>query len=224
VVARVAKKLRESGVRGTVAALLARLRKELYSEEVFIVLLKDLSDVVAVKRPSGVIVEDLRREHLPLLSRLNAERDAPEVDERFAAYVDAGFHGFIALLDGAAVGYYWWVDAGNGAEFPDLRDYGIGIELGPGEAYGSDFYILEAQRNGRLAGEILTHIEGGLRERGFTLLWGYVVAENRPARWLYETRGYERLWTHRRKKRFFTTQVENSPDPRTDKGESSDDR
>lgn len=223
-VARVARKLREHGLKGTLAALAARLRREVYSEEVFIVLVKDLADVRPPKRPTGVVVETLSREHLPLLSQLNAERDAPEVDERFAAYVDAGFNGFVALMDGAAVGYYWWVDASNGAEFPDLRDYGIGIELGPGEAYGSDYYILESRRDGRLASEVLARVEGALRDRGYSTLWGYVVAENRPARWLYESRGYERRWIHRRRRRFFKTRVENDPDPRTGQGGMDVDR
>lgn len=221
---RIAKKLRESGVRGTVAALLARLRREVYSEEVWIVQLKDLAEIVPVRRPSGVVVEELRRDHLPLLSELNRARDAPQVDERFGAYLDSGFNGFVALVDGKAVGYYWWVDAAKGGEFPDLRDFGLGIELGPGEVYGSDYYILEAYRNGRLASEILAHVEGGLRERGYSSIWGYVIASNRPARWLYETRGYRRLWIHTRKQRLFLTRVSNSPDPRTERGGSNVDR
>lgn len=211
-------KLRERGLKGAAADLLARLRTEIYSEEVSLVLLKDLGEVGPVKRPTGIAVEDVRRDHLPLLAQLNRERDAPQVDERFAAYVDAGFHGFVALLDGAAIGYYWWVDAEKGAEFPDLRDFGLGIELGPGEVYGSDFYILEAHRNGHLGREMLTRIEGSLSARGYSKLWGYVLADNRPARWVYESRGYQRLWTHTRRKRFFSTRVENSPDPRNDEG------
>jgi len=224
VVARISKKLRERGVGGTVKDIFARLRHELYSEGTSIVLLKDLGEVRPVKRPTGIVFEDLRREHLPLLYELNRERAAPAVDKRFTEYVDAGFHGFIALLDGKAVGYYWWVDADGGEEFPDLRDFDMGFELGPGEAYGSDFYILEAHRNGRRAGEMLARIEGGLADRGYKKLWGFVLADNRPARWLYESRGYERLWTHTRKKRFFITRVENSPDPRTYKGGSDADR
>lgn len=215
---RIVKKLRESGIRGTVAAVFARLRREIYSEEVFIVARKDLGQVQVSRRPIGVLVEPLGRQHLPLLAQLNRERGAPEVDERFRAYLDAGFKGYVAQLDGAAVGYYWWVDATRAAAFPDLRELGLGVELGPGEAYGSDFYLLEAHRNGRLAGEILGQVETDLHERGFAWLWGYFVASNRPARWMHESRGYERCWTHTRKRRFFTTIVKDSPDPSTYRG------
>lgn len=200
-------------MKGTVAALLARLRRELYSEETFLVMRKDLDQIAVPKRPTGVLVEPLERGHLPLLARLNRERDAADADARFAAYLDSGFEGFFAQLDGAAIGYYWWVDASKAADFPDLRDFGLGIELGPDEAYGSDFYIVESHRNGQLAGEILSQVEAGLRERGFARLWGYVLSGNRPARWLYESRGYRWLWTHTRKNRFFMTRVGNSPVP-----------
>ncbi|MDX6622073.1 MAG: hypothetical protein QOE75_5 [Solirubrobacterales bacterium] len=221
---RISKRFRERGLGGTVKHLFARLREELWSEEVFLVMTKDLSAVAPVRRPTGIVFEDLRREHLPLLYELNRERHAPEVDKRFTAYVEAGFQGFVALLDGAAIGYYWWVDAADGAEFPDLRDHDLGFDLGSGEAYGSDFYILEAHRNGGTAGEMLARIEAGLQERGYSRLWGYVLAENRPARWLYSMRGYEKQWTHMRRKRFFVTKEENSPDPRTDKGGTDVDR
>jgi ribosomal protein S18 acetylase RimI-like enzyme len=34
-------------------------------------------------------------------------------------------------------------------------------------------------------------VETALAARGYDGLWGYVRADNRPARWLYSTRGYE---------------------------------
>ena len=38
--------------------------------------------------------------------------------------------------------------------------------------------------------EFLHKVETRLRELGYETLWGYVVADNRPARWLYSMRGY----------------------------------
>jgi len=43
----------------------------------------------------------------------------------------------------------------------------------------------------RRAVEFLHAVETALRERGFARVWGYVRADNRPARWLYSARGYE---------------------------------
>ena len=34
-------------------------------------------------------------------------------------------------------------------------------------------------------------IETALSELGYARVWGYVRGDNRPARWLYSTRGYE---------------------------------
>lgn len=222
--ARLVRKFREKGIRGAIRALWSRLRDALYSDKVSIVMVKDLGEAVPPRFSTGITVESLRREHLPLLADLNRERDSPRDDKRFAGYVDAGFSGYVAMLDGVAIGYYWWVDASNGARFPDLRDDETGIELGPGEVYGSDFFLREAQRNGRVAGEMLSAIEADLRERGYSRLWGYVRADNRPARWLYSSRGYEPLWTHTRKKRLWMTRIELSPDPRNNKGGTDVDR
>jgi hypothetical protein len=39
--------------------------------------------------------------------------------------------------------------------------------------------------------EFLHKIEVALRDLGYEILWGYVVAGNKPARWLYSLRGYK---------------------------------
>ena len=38
--------------------------------------------------------------------------------------------------------------------------------------------------------EFLHKVETRLRDLGYETLWGYVVADNKPARWLYSMRGY----------------------------------
>ena len=38
--------------------------------------------------------------------------------------------------------------------------------------------------------EFLHTVETLLRDLGYRTLWGYVVAGNKPARWLYSMRGY----------------------------------
>jgi ribosomal protein S18 acetylase RimI-like enzyme len=84
-------------------------------------------------------------------------------------------------------GYYWWVDAGAG--HPHLER--LGIRLGPRDVYGYDFFLAEEHRGGGRAGEAVYGVETALAARGYEGLWGYVRADNLPARWLYSTRGYE---------------------------------
>ncbi len=156
-------------------------------------LVKDLGSIVDASS-AELRVEDLGAGSLEDLSALNSRRGQQGADRRFARYVEEGFLGFVGYREGEAVGYYWWVDAGSGARFPDLRNKGLGIELAQKDVYGSDFYLLEEHRGGGTAAGFLTHIETALRDRGYRRLWGYVVSENRPARWIYSTRGYEPMW------------------------------
>ena len=56
--------------------------------------------------------------------------------------------------------------------------------------------MLKDHRRRRQVKEFLAKIETALRARGDRILWGYVAADNRPARWTYGLRGYEsvRRW------------------------------
>lgn len=180
-----------------------RLRAGLRSSERLIVLLKELDSIAAPGRSAGLRVEDMSSEHLPALSLLNRRRGRPWADRRFARYLGEGVHGFVGFLGEELVGYYWWVDARGQATFPDLRKLGLGIELGEGEVYGSDFFVLQEHRGGGLAAEFLFQLEGALASRGYTRLWGYVVSGNRPARWTYSIRGYRPMWIVERRKVLF---------------------
>jgi GNAT superfamily N-acetyltransferase len=176
----------------------ARLWRAVYLRESLIVIAGDLSSIVEPWRNGGVRIEELESRHLAELSQLNRARERPEVDKRFERYVKQGFHGFVAYRDGILVGYYWWVDRHVPTLFPDLRKLGLGIELGEGDVYGSDFYVLDEHRGGDLAANVLFEVESSLRDRGYERIWGYVLSSNRPARWIYSTRGYVPMWTVRR--------------------------
>lgn len=182
------------GWRQTVVAIGRRLRGLAYSDERLIVIVKELDSIVEPWREGELRVVDLTQRHLPGLAELNRKRGRPEVDRRFARYVEQGFHGFVGYQDSELVGYYWWVDRDVPTLYPDLRKLGLGIELGDGDVYGSDFFLLEQRRGNNVAAEFLYKVESSLRDRGYSRLWGYVTSGNRPARWVYSTRGYTPMW------------------------------
>lgn len=187
-------------MRGTAAAIGRRLRRAIHLEERLIVIVKDLDTVVEPWRHGDLRFEDLEARHLPQLSELNRKRGRPHVDRRFSDSVAQGFHGFVAFRGEELVGYYWWVDRDVPNLYPDLRKLGLGIELGEGDVYGSDFFLLEEHRGNGIAADFLFEVESTLRDRGYARLWGYVVSDNRPARWIYSTRGYKPMWIiHRRR-------------------------
>ena len=160
----------------------------------------DLDAIVQPWREGELRVLAMTAEHLPDLAELNRKRGRPEVDRRFARYLEQGFHGFVAYQGEELIGYYWWVDRDVPTLYPDLRKLGLGIELGEGDVYGSDFFLLEQRRGNNVAAEFLYKVESALHELGYRRVWGYVVSDNRPARWIYSTRGYVPMWTVQRTK------------------------
>lgn len=173
------------------------LRGLVYMEVQLIVLVKELDSLVEPRRDGGLRVVDLGVEHVPQLAELNRVRGRPEIQRLFERYLDQGFRGYVAFVDDELVGYYWWVDSSVPVRFTDSQKLGLEIELGEDEVYGSHFFLLEERRGGGVATDFLFKIERALRDRGYARVWGYVSGGNRPARWVYSTRGYTPKWTVR---------------------------
>jgi GNAT superfamily N-acetyltransferase len=210
-VRRLRRYLQTNGARRTAAAIWSRLRRLAYLQERVIVIVGELDSIVVPWREADLRLVDLRAEHLPELAELNRRRGRPEVDARFARYVADGFHGFVAYGDDQLVGYYWWVDRDGPTLFPDLRKRWLGIELGEGDVYGSDFFLLDEHRGRGVADDFLYRVERSLHERGYSRLWGYVASDNRPARWIYSTRGYVPMWTVKRSRLLMIQRTSREP-------------
>ncbi len=175
------------------AFLASGLRAQLLKRETLVVLVKPLDQIAVPARTGGVRLEPLGHRHLPALRELNRERGDLAGDARFTADLDAGFGGFGGFRGDELVACYWWTD-GTMPPHRDLREFGLGIDLGPADVYGFDLYVHKAHRAGGTANEVLYLVETALRERGFERLWGWVVAGNRGARWTYDARGYRPAW------------------------------
>lgn len=187
------RRFRDGGIRAVLSFLATGVRSQLSKRDTQLVIAKRL-DVIAVPlRRGGVHVAPLERQHLAALRELNRERGDLSGDARFAADLDAGHGGFVGFKDEQLVSCYWWVDAAN-PQHRDMRELGLGIELGPTDVYGYDLYVHKGHRAGGTVNDFLFQIERALHERGFEHLWGYVAADNRTARWTYDARGYEPRW------------------------------
>jgi hypothetical protein len=187
------RRFRGEGVRAVLAFLVAGVRAQLSKHDTQLVIVKPLDRIAVPLRRGNVHVEPVERRHLPALRELNRERGDLDGDARFAADLDAGHAGFVGLRDGQPISCYWWVDATKPAH-RDMRELGLGIELGEGDVYGYDLYVHKAHRAGGTVNDFLFQIETALHECGYRQLWGYVAADNRTARWTYQARGYEPRW------------------------------
>lgn len=181
------------GVRGALAFLADGLRAQMVKHETLLVLVKPLDEIAVPPRPGSLRLEPIERRHLRALRELNRERGDVDGDRRFAADLDAGYGGFAGFRGHELVACYWWSDR-TMPPHRDLRTLGLGIELGPRDAYGFDLYVDKRHRAGGTANEMLYGVERALAERGFERLWGWVVADNRGARWTYSMRGYRPAW------------------------------
>jgi len=193
--------MREGGPRRTVSLAVRLLWSYVYERQGMIVLAKDLGDEVRrSRRPDELRYERIERRHLPELAELNRERKERRADARFAADLDSGYEGLAAFSGDRLSAFYWWVDGDSappssrwsvGAAIDELR---LGIELERGDVYGADFYVRESDRPGGTAQAFLDHVEALLAARGYRRLWGYVIEDNRAARWTYSLRGYRPMW------------------------------
>jgi hypothetical protein len=191
------RRLGEGGLRGVVAFLAAGARAQLVKRETLLVIAKRLDAIVVPLRHGQLRMEEVERRHVPALRELNRERGDVEGDARFAADLDAGYRGFVGFHGEQLVSCYWWCD-GRMPPHRDMRGLGLAIELGAGDAYGYDLYVHKGHRAGGTVNDFLFQVERALHERGYEQVWGYVVADNRTARWTYEARGYEPRWTVQR--------------------------
>jgi GNAT superfamily N-acetyltransferase len=172
--------VRREGVRPTL-----RKVREGFQGQDLIVVCKRLDEIGDITLGGRLAVSDLGESDLPALAELNRRRCDSRAGGRFAARLEGGNRGFVARADGEVVGYYWWADR----DHPHLDH--LGIRLGDREVYGFDFFLAEAHRGEGRAVECLHAIETRLREHGFHTVCGYVRSDNRPARWLYSSRGYD---------------------------------
>ena len=189
----VRRRFREHGARGALRHIGARMRAQLVEHDRHLVVVKDLREISVPLRHGNVLVEPIERRHLPMLCALNRERHDLTGDVRFSGDLNSGYGGFVARKDDELIGFYWWADAGM-PRHRELSTVALGVELGAGDVYGTDFYVGADHRTGGTANDFLYQIETALRERGFERLWGTVEVGNRSARWTYAARGYRERW------------------------------
>jgi GNAT superfamily N-acetyltransferase len=182
---------RRHGPRELLRKLLGRVRSILFSREEVVVLRKDLRAAAEMEFSESLRIEELEVTDLPALFEFNRRRCDSKANARAVADVARGYRGYAGYVGGELVGYYWWVDRSIEPRHRDIEHYALGIELDELGVYGFDFFLLEEHRGGGNSVEFLHKVETKLRERGYETVWGYVVAGNRPARWLYSMSGYE---------------------------------
>src|SRR4051794_37128322 len=184
---------RRHGLKGFLRRIPRSLLTALYTSVDELVLVKTLDGLPDGDGDDGnVRVEPLGPHHAGALAALNRERCATRKDRRFAERLAKGHQCFMLYSRDEVAGYFWWVDKQIDAAHPEVVH--LGIELEEQDVYTFDYYLAEGHRGQGTALAGFRQIERALKCLGYRRLWGYVLEDNRPARWIYRILGYEVRW------------------------------
>jgi GNAT superfamily N-acetyltransferase len=180
---------RKHGFKGTLQRMGRSVLPALDSRVEKLVLVKTLDDALGRPFSDELRIQPLARDHFDALADLNRGRCLTRKDRRFADRLAKGYRGFVICSDGELAGYLWWIDKRIDTAHPEVVR--LGIELDDQDVYTFDYYLAERHRGRGNALAAFHQIECALKDLGYRRIWGYVLSDNRPARWIYNVRGYQ---------------------------------
>lgn len=180
--------LREQGWRAPLAEIRDLVRRRFYMTDDQILLRKELAPL-ADPSASTIRMELAEPRHLPALAEFNRRQCNTRRTRRFATALAEGKRGVLGFRDGELIGYFWWVDGTQPTDRVFMTRFGGGLPQG--DVYSFDLFIDPAHRGHGVPAEFLANVEAELARLGHRHMYGCVDSDNMPARWLYQTRGYE---------------------------------
>jgi len=180
--------LREQGPRAVLAEIMAIVREQLYLKTDQVVVRKELTSS-APATPRTIRIEAAEARHIPVLAEFNRRQCNVRRTRRFTTGLAEGKRALLGFRDESLIGYFWWHDATQSGDDFYLARFGLG--LADGEMYGYDLFIAPEHRGSGTPAEFLAGVEAELARLGYRRMFGFVDSDNRPARWLYGTSGYE---------------------------------
>jgi GNAT superfamily N-acetyltransferase len=182
------------------------LRSRLVEDRTALVLRVDLTDprhhVRPQDRATELFLEPFDARTLPRVIAVVARHEPWRVELVRQRYFE-GSRGFVAVHRGDVVGYVLWVEGSDHPQRVVHSDLSwLGARPGRGELYVFDYFVLERARG--LGSTFARLVQQRHAKMGFTAAYGWVLASNRAALWLYRTTGWtevgrvvERRWLGR---------------------------
>jgi GNAT superfamily N-acetyltransferase len=179
---------RRSGLGAAGRQALAALRARIYLDEEHILLIKQLGGSPPATGSRDVEVRVAGAGDADAIAAFSRAHFNPTTRRHVRCFLRNGYRVFLAHRDGEIVALFWWIGAGDDADHPDLVLHGL--SLASGEAYGFALFSAPGARGGGTATTFLSGICAGLADEGYERLWGWVLADNLPARWLFRITGF----------------------------------
>ena len=178
---------REGGLKEAVRRALARLAGKIYRSDEHLILSRPLAEDPPAASEWRLVVRPIAEAEVAELLEFGSRYAFPG-DKVLANYLSNGYPGFVALVEGRVIGYFWWVNSRTDPGHPDLLI--SDIRLGEDEVYGFSYFVDPDWRGQGTATEFISRVFLELRKLGYETIQGYVDAENRRARWLFTLMGY----------------------------------
>jgi GNAT superfamily N-acetyltransferase len=170
----------------------------LYSRQEEIALEINLDEVARFPLKDSLNVYSIERKHVPELALFRAQAgiggDNPAAG--LEEYLDHGFNGFLAELEGRIIGYLWW---GNSTSDFYIYPQGCGyytreiVKMGLTNTFSFDYYLAPQHRGKGIAFEFMANCFYQLRDLGYKINYGYVHSDNVAARWIYKIIGFKEI-------------------------------
>jgi GNAT superfamily N-acetyltransferase len=182
-----------------VRGLARRVRRRVFCSSDLVVIAMDLREATEIPAPVSFSVREIDDADFTALEEFCRVQRAvdPQADARLQDCRSRGYHGLLATIDGALLGYIWWVNAGGHRARPHPRVRALGLELDDRTAYLFDFYIAPPHRGKRFSRPFLAHVQSRLRKLGYTAAVCDVVGDDRRARQTYRAAGWSDVRTIR---------------------------
>ncbi|MDD5259269.1 MAG: GNAT family N-acetyltransferase [bacterium] len=173
------------------------MQRLLYVSHEEILLVKDFTEVENISSARGLKVSLINRASLQRIALFRKKEGLGGEDPLLAltAYLDNGFYGYSAEINGEFIGYIWWGDSKTNFDF-DRQGYGFythQVKMTPTDTFGFDLFVSSKHRNARIALEFLSQAFFLAKKLGYQRNYGYVHNENKPARWIYSIVGFKEI-------------------------------
>jgi GNAT superfamily N-acetyltransferase len=168
-------------------------KRLIYSRHEEVILVRDLKDIPGFTSENKLEMRCIAKEHLPQLALFRKQNGVGGEDPVYQlnVYLENGWNGLMADIDGQIIGYGWWGDHKSKFDF-DLVGYEYyrkKIDLKPTDMFGFDFYISPRYRKEGNAIKFIHKYFQVLRGLGYERFFTGVRKDNIAAFWLYKTVG-----------------------------------
>ncbi len=156
-------------------------------DETSIVIDKRLDELSPLPDDSQVAVREGSADDVRAF--LTAAGDS-DMSRRVECYVRNGYRSLVGVVGDELVGWQWRTDATTPSDLQHPHVDRMGIELGPGDAYGFEFFVLPAWRGRGIGTSFLAVHYRALKESGYSRIVASVEHDNHRARSIFEATGY----------------------------------